>query len=104
MSEIGGNNTQIGNGIRGNSWVFNQQNQNMTLLPANMTKMNIERSALELHYRDGKTRLPLISGMPIFDTVSTTIHNIGKPMVTNKSIGAIVTANGAIIDTINNHR
>jgi uncharacterized spore protein YtfJ len=46
--------------------------------------------------------MPQLEGIPILDTMSTTIDNIKKPIITNESVEAIVTYDGTIIETINN--
>jgi len=97
------NNLTKSNNIRGSSWVFTQQGQNMTLLPSNMSRFNKETAILELHYRNKTTPLSEMDGLPIYDTISVKLNNSGNLVSINKpfSIQAIISYNGTIVDRLN---
>jgi hypothetical protein len=100
LAEVGENFNSTKSNVSGASWIFD--GQEMILMPDNMTRSEIQQAELELHYRNLSSRLARVDGIPVYDTVSSTIHNAGRMFELNKpfSIQTIITQNETITDLL----
>lgn len=102
LGEVVGNSNSSGNNIQGRVWKLSQDNQTMSPIPNNMTKLAIQTAQVELHYRNDTLLSTKPDNIPLYNTISTELDNSKNTWSLNTpfSIQAFVSYNGTTFDRL----